>query len=264
MLPTFFISHGHPGLAAQEDGFTAFLLRLSGSLPKPQAIVLFSAGWESSVQKISTAIEPVTLHGGAAEADPFLALHQYPAKGELTLSLHIKQLLENEGIGCETDDERGVDFCAWGPLSILYPDANIPLVMLSVNPRLTAEEQYRIGAALGPLREHEVLIVGSGGTVYNLAKLDENNPVPPEWAVAFEEWVAEQLETWNVDALFRYDERAPYVEAAVPLPGHFAPLLLAMGAGEASRRAKLLHHSFQLGALSLSCWMFGGMKLEKK
>ncbi|MGG1518279.1 class III extradiol ring-cleavage dioxygenase [Paenibacillus oryzisoli] len=264
MLPTFFISHGHPGLAAQEDGYTAFLLRLAGSLPKPKAIVLFSAGWESQGQKISSAIAPVTLMDEAAKADPFLALNQYPVKGELMLSLHIQQLLEGEGIGCELDDERGLDFCAWGPLSILYPDALIPVVTLSVNPRLTAEEHYRIGAALAPLREHGVLILGCGGTVYNLDKLDANNPVPAEWAVAFEEWLAEQLETWHLDALIRYDERAPHAESAVPLPRHFAPLLLAMGAADTTRRAKLLHHSFQLGSLSLCCWMFGGLKLDRK
>lgn len=264
MLPTFFISHGHPGLVAQEDVYAAFLLRLAGSLPRPKAIVLFSAGWQSPRQKVSAAISPVTLLDEAAKANPFLAFHHYPAKGELTLSLHIQHLLESEGIGCELDDEQGLDFCAWGPLSILYPDAQIPVVALSVNPRLTAEEQYRIGASLAPLREHEVLILGSGGTVYHPDALDANDPMPPEWAVAFEEWLAEQLETWNLDALTRYDERAPHAEMAVPLPGHFAPLLLAMGAADTTRRAKLLHHSFQLGSLSLSCWMFGGLTIERK
>lgn len=263
MLPTLFIAHGAPSLAIEQHAYTEFLQRLAVSIPTPKAIVLFSAHWESNVQKISSAIEPEMIYDFYGFSEKLYDMN-YPAKGDLTLSLHMKQLLEQEGIRCELDDRRGLDHGAWGPLSIMYPNAQIPVVTMSVNPRLAAEEHYRIGAALGSLREEQVLIIGSGGTVHNLHKLDLYNPVPQLWAVEFDEWLAEQLETWNVEALIRYDERAPHVGEAVPTPEHFVPLLVAFGAGDASRNAKLLHHSFQLGTLSLCCWMFGRLKEFRK
>ncbi|MDR6884346.1 class III extradiol ring-cleavage dioxygenase [Bacillus sp. 3255] len=257
MLPAFYIAHGTPGLAIEQHAYTEFLQKLGKSLPLPRAIAVFSAHWESPVQRISSAVHPRTLHAFAGYP-PKLHDMKYPSRGDLTLSLQIRQLFEAEGIGCELDDDRGLDHGVWGPLSHMYPAAQIPVVALSVNPRLTAEEHYRIGAALGSLREADVLVLGSGGTVHNLRRLDRNDPVPQLWAVAFDEWLAEQLDTWNLEALLRYDERAPHAAEAVPSPGHFAPLLLALGAADEARRAKLLHHSFQMSTLSLSCWMFGG------
>ncbi|OPH54951.1 dioxygenase [Paenibacillus ferrarius] len=259
MLPTFFVAHGTPSLVIEQHAYTEFLQKLARSIPIPKAIVLFSAHWESGVQKISAAIQPEMIYDFKGFSEKLYSM-EYPAKGDLTLSLHIEQLFLEEGIRCELDDERGLDHGAWAPLMIMYPDAQIPVVVLSVNPRLTAEEHYRIGAALGPLRDEGVLILGSGGTVHNLRRLDRNNPVPQVWAVEFDEWLAEQLETWNLEALIRYDERAPNVREAVPTPEHFVPLLLALGAADTTRRAKLLHHSFQMGTLSLCCWMFGGKK----
>lgn len=263
MLPAFFLAHGTPSLAIEQHAYTEFLHKLANSIPRPKAIVIFSAHWKSPVQKISSSIHPETIYDFSGVSEKLYSI-KYPARGDLTLSLHIRQLLEAAGISCELDDERGLDHGAWAPLSIMYPDAQIPVVALSVNQKLTAEEQYRTGAALGSLREEDVLILGSGGTVHNLRRLDRNNPVPQLWAVEFDEWLAEQLETWNLEALVRYDERAPYVAEAVPTPEHFAPLLLAFGAADGARHAKLLHHSFQMGTLSLCCWMFGGMKKPQR
>lgn len=262
MLPAFFISHGDPSLAIEQHAYSEFLQKLAKGIPLPRAIVVFSAHWISPVQKISSAIYPRTLHDFSGFPQKLYDMN-YPASGDLTLSLQIRQLFEEEGIGCELDDERGLDHGVWTPLSVMYPDAQIPVVALSVNPRLTAEEHYRIGAALGSLREADVLILGSGGTVHNLSRLDRNDPVPKLWAVEFDEWLAEQLETWNLEVLVRYDERAPYAAEAVPTAEHFVPLLLALGAADKARRAKLLHHSFQMSTLSLSCWMFGGLQKPK-
>ncbi|NQX62918.1 DODA-type extradiol aromatic ring-opening family dioxygenase [Paenibacillus qinlingensis] len=263
MLPAFFIAHGSPSLAIEQHAYTEFLHRLVMSLPKPKAIVVFSAHWESAVQKISSAVEPEMMYDFSGYPEELYDIN-YPAKGDLTLSLHIQQLFQQEGIRCELNDRRGLDHGAWAPLSIMYPHAQIPVVTLSVNPRLTPEEHYRIGAALSSLRDEQVLIIGSGGTVHNLRKLDDNNPVPQLWAVEFDEWLEEQLETWNLEALIRYDERAPHAREAVPTPEHFVPLLVAMGAGDATRSAKLLHHSFQMGTLSLCCWMFGSLRIRKQ
>ncbi|MBD0383322.1 DODA-type extradiol aromatic ring-opening family dioxygenase [Paenibacillus sedimenti] len=256
MLPSFFIAHGAPSLAIEQHAYTEFLRKLASSIPRPKAIVLFSAHWESRLQQISSAIQLETIYDFTGFPEELYAI-KYPAKGDLTLSLHIQQLFQDEGIDCEMNDQRGLDHGSWAPLHIMYPDASIPVVALSVNPRLTPEEHYRVGAALSALREQQVLILGSGGTVHNLRRLDRRNPAPQVWALKFDEWLAEQLETWNLEALFSYEDRAPFAAEAVPTPEHFVPLLIALGAADTSHKARLLHHSFQMGTLSLSCWMFG-------
>jgi 4,5-DOPA dioxygenase extradiol len=183
---------------------------------------------------------------------------QYPAKGDLPLSLEILSLFQHEGISCELDDHRGLDHGAWVPLLLMYPGADIPVVTLSVHPNLAAEEQYRIGRALESLRERDVLILGSGGTVHNLRRLDWGQGQTQDWAVRFDEWLGERLETWNTEELFDYESRAPHAREAVPTREHFVPLLLAMGAADSERKAELLHREYPFGSLSLSCWQFGG------
>src|SRR5689334_18673845 len=108
MLPTLFIAHGAPSLAIEQHAYTEFLRRLAVSIPTPKAIVLFSAHWESNVQKISSAIEPEMIYDFYGFSEKLYDMN-YPAKGDLTLSLHMKQLLEQEGIRCELDDRRGLD-----------------------------------------------------------------------------------------------------------------------------------------------------------
>ncbi len=257
MFPSFFIAHGAPSLAIEKHAYTEFLGKFLAVLPKrPRAIVIFSAHWESGVQQISAVPQYETIYdfGGFSEE---LYRITYPAKGDLPLSLDIQRLFESEGIECQLNDRRGLDHGSWTPLHIIAPNRDIPVVALSVNPRLTAEEHYRIGKALDPLRSDDVLILGSGGTVHNLRRLDWSNGEPQTWAREFDEWLAEQLETWNLDALHDFMERAPHARLAVPTPEHFVPLLLSMGAADSSKKAKLLHRIYQMGTLSLSCWKFG-------
>ncbi|MFC0213369.1 DODA-type extradiol aromatic ring-opening family dioxygenase [Paenibacillus chartarius] len=258
-MPTLFVAHGAPTLALEQTGYTHMLKGLVGTLPaRPRAIVMFSAHWESAVQKIGSAARYETIHDFYGFPDELYRL-RYPAPGDLALSMSVRELLEGEGIACEADDSRGLDHGAWAPLMLMVPEADIPVVAMSVHPGLAAEEQYRIGRALAPLRKEGVLIAGSGGIVHNLRRLDWNaGPgAAADWAARFDEWIGEQLETWHTEALFDYERRAPHARDAVPTPEHFVPLLLAMGAADEERTAKLLHREYQFGSLSLSCWRFG-------
>jgi 4,5-DOPA dioxygenase extradiol len=263
VLPSFFIAHGAPSLAIEEHAYTEFLRELGSVLPRPRAIVIFTAHWESKQQQISSAVHYDTIYDFSGFSEALYQI-QYPASGDLTLSLEIQRLLLEEGIESSLNDQRGLDHGAWAPLHVMYPAADVPIVALSVNPNLTPEEHYRIGAALEPLRERDVLILGSGGTVHNLRKLDRHNENPQEWSVQFDEWLAEQLETWHVEALYDYENRAPHARDSVPTAEHFVPLFLSMGAVDQERKAQLLHLGYQLGTLSLSCWMFGDSELFKE
>ncbi|MFC5531607.1 DODA-type extradiol aromatic ring-opening family dioxygenase [Cohnella yongneupensis] len=240
-----------------QHDYTDFLKTFAASMPKPpRAIVLFSAHWESGAQSISTVDKYSTIYDFSGFQDELYQM-TYPARGDLAISDEIQQLFEKNGIPSIMNPERGLDHGAWAVLKLMYPDADIPVVALSVNRFLTNEEQYRIGKALSSLREQDILIIGSGGIVHNLRMLNwQGGNTPDEWAVAFDDWIREKLENWDLEALFEYEKSAPYAKEAVPTNEHFIPLLLAMGTGDGNRQAKLLHRSYQLGTLSLSCWEF--------
>jgi len=256
MMPSYFIAHGAPSLVIEQHAYTDFLKNFAAGLPKPKAIVLFSAHWEQPVQTVSAVPDTYdTIYDFGGFQDELYQM-TYPAKGDRSLSDQIQSLFAKHGIQSALDEQRGLDHGAWAVLKLIYPEADIPVVALSVNRYLTNEQQYAIGKALAELREQDVLIIGSGGTVHNLRRVKWQGEGVDEWAVAFDNWLQEKLETWDVDALVNYRELAPYAQDAVPTNEHFIPLLLAMGAGDKTREAKLLHRSYQMGNLSLSCWQF--------
>lgn len=260
MIPSLFVVHGAPSLAIEQNSYTRFLEELGTRLPRPRAIVLFSAHWEAPVQMIS-GVDRYGMIYDFSGFSPELYRMVYPAKGDVALAEEIAALFRANGVPCRLDGTRGLDHGAWVVLRLLYPEADIPVVALSVNPHLAPEEQYRIGKVLAPLKEKGVLIIGSGGTVHNLRMLDwerdkEEKEAGADWAGQFDDWLQKQLTDWNTEELFRYEERAPHARRAVPTTEHFVPLLIAMGAGDEKRQGKRLYHRFQFGTLSLSCWQF--------
>jgi len=260
MLPSFFVAHGAPLLAIEHNEYTQFLNELGRTLSKPKAIVLFSAHWESSIQQISDVNEYRTIYdfGGFPEE---LYRIEYPAKGNREITKEIEDLFTKQGIPFEVDTTRGLDHGAWVVLRMLYPNADIPVISMSVNPRLTPEDQYKIGKSLAALRENNVLIIGSGGTVHNLraVKMVADNGEVDQWAREFEDWLEFHLKNWDIESLFKYDSLAPNAQIAVPPYGneHFIPIFYAMGAADKEQTAKLLHRSYRYGNLSHSVWQFG-------
>jgi len=256
MMPSYFFAHGAPSIVLEQIPYTAFLNQLAGSIPKPKAIVLFSAHWEESEQTVS-AVEGSysTIYDFGGFQDELYQM-TYPAPGSRELSAEIQALFAQHGIPSVSDETRGLDHGAWAVLKLLYPAADIPVVALSVNRYLTNKQQYDIGKALSALKEQGVLIIGSGGTVHNLRRVNWRADVADSWALEFDNWLEDKLEKWDIEALTSYRELAPYATDAVPTNEHFIPLLLAMGAGDVKRKAELLHRSYQYGSLSLSCWKF--------
>ncbi|MBP1153320.1 MULTISPECIES: class III extradiol ring-cleavage dioxygenase [unclassified Paenibacillus] len=255
MLPSFFIGHGAPSLALENNPYTTFLKELASQLPKPKAIVLFSAHWESGELQVSGSAAYETIYDFSGFQNELYQM-QYPAPGDLALASEVQALFQKENIPAGIDPVRGLDHGAWVVLHLLYPDADIPVIALSVNRHLTNAEQYRIGRALSSLREKDILIIGSGGTVHNLRRLEWGASHINPWAAEFDQWLEDKLTAWDVESLFRYHEIAPYAKEAVPTPEHFIPLLLAMGSGDSNQKATLLHRSYQYGNLSLSAWKF--------
>ncbi|RAT97559.1 dioxygenase [Brevibacillus sp. Leaf182] len=264
MMPSFFIAHGAPLLAIENNAYTEALNQLPSLLPrKPRAIVIFSAHWEAHDQMVGTMDTFPTIHdfGGFPQA---LYEIEYPAKGDREVADETIRLLQEAGIPVALNTTRGLDHGHWVVLRHIYPDADIPVVALSVNPNLTVTEQYQIGKALSPLREKDILILGSGGTVHNFSymNLRESDSDTFEWAEQFEDWLQTTLTDWNVEDLANYREVAPHAEKAVPAYGteHFVPLVYVMGAADDERTAKRLHMSIRYGSLSHTLWQFGDTK----
>ncbi|MBS4174532.1 class III extradiol ring-cleavage dioxygenase [Bacillus sp. FJAT-49736] len=259
MMPSLFIAHGAPLLAIENNDYTKFLNQLGQDIHRPKAIVLFSAHWESRVQQVSQVDQYSTIYdfGGF---NPSLYTIKYPAHGSQDISNEIGDLFTKNGISFENDKTRGLDHGAWVVLRLLYPNADIPVIAMSVNPNLKPEEQYKVGKTLSELREKDILIIASGGTVHNLGavKWADNGEID-SWALEFDDWLSVNLKSWDLKSLFNFDSIAPHASIAVPPYGneHFVPIFYAMGAADNDRQAKRLHRSYRYGNLSHSVWQFG-------
>lgn len=255
MLPSLFISHGSPMLALEPGASGQALARLAAELPRPRAVLVVSAHWESQQLLLGAAAQPRTWHdfGGFPAA---LYAVQYPAPGAPALAAQIAEHLSDAGLAAALDAQRPLDHGAWVPLSLMYPAADIPVLQLSLPSRLGPEQQTRIGRALAGLREHGVLPIGSGSITHNLAELDWRagpEQVAP-WARAFRDWMVERLAEDNESALHRYRQQAPHAVRNHPTDEHLLPLFFARGAGGAF---KLEHAGFTYGALGMDIYRFG-------
>ncbi|USG64752.1 dioxygenase [Brevibacillus ruminantium] len=259
-MPSLFLAHGAPLLAIESNAYTQALRQLAEELPRPKAILIFSAHWESAVQAVGTTEYQSTIHDFGGFPQELYEI-QYPAKGDPGLAAETIRLMADAGISAKAEPVRGLDHGAWVVLRLMYPKADIPVVSLSVNPLLPPAKQYEIGKALQPLRDRDILIIGSGGTVHNFSYINmrSNTGAGDAWAVQFEEWLKEKIEAWDTESVFSYETLAPHARQAVPAHGqeHFVPLLYAMGAADEARVAARTHISFRYGSLSHVIWQFG-------
>lgn len=263
MLPALFVAHGAPLLAIENNDCTQFLHGLGNELSKPTTIVLFSAHWESFTQKVSDVEEFETIYDFGGFPDHLYQI-KYPAQGNKIITKEIKDLFAEHRVPFEVDTTRGLDHGAWIVLRMLYPNADIPIISMSVNSQLTPDEQYKIGKSLSSLRNKDVLIIASGGTVHNLRflKMGSDNGTVDQWAWDFDKWLENHISNWDLESLFSYDSLAPGAKFAVPPYGneHFIPLFYVMGAADDEKNARLLHRSYRYGNLSHSIWQFGESK----
>ncbi|VVO86057.1 4,5-DOPA dioxygenase extradiol [Pseudomonas fluorescens] len=255
MFPSLYISHGSPMLALEPGASGPALARLAAELPKPRAIVIVSAHWESNELLVSGNPQPDTWHdfGGFPQA---LFEVQYPAPGDPLLATDVVERLENAGLPARVDAKRPFDHGVWVPLSLMYPQADIPIVQVSLPTRGGPALQTRVGQALAGLREHGVLLIGSGSITHNLRELDWHagpESVEP-WARVFRDWMVEKLEAKDDVALHDYRRQAPNAVRSHPSDEHLLPLYFARGAGG---KFSVSHEGFTLGALGMDIYRFG-------
>ncbi|MFC6298452.1 dioxygenase [Pseudomonas sp. CCM 7893] len=255
MLPSLFISHGSPMLALQPGASGPALKRLAAEMPRPKAIVVVSAHWESQELLVSGNPAPETWHDFGGFPQELFAV-QYPAPGQPQLAAQIVELLTADGLSARIDNQRPFDHGTWVPLSLMYPDADIPVVQVSLPSRMGPALQTRVGRALASLREQGVLLIGSGSITHNLGELDwRAGPESIEpWARDFRDWIVDKLTALDEAALHDYRRQAPHAVRSHPSDEHLLPLYFARGAGGPFSVA---HQGFTMGALGMDIYRFG-------
>lgn len=254
MLPVIFVAHGAPTLALDQVRGEA-LTRWAASFPRPQAILVVSAHWESHRPALGTT-RTVPLIYDFSGFPPQLYSLQYPCPGAPELAARVQTLLAAWGPVPQT--QRGLDHGVWVPLRHLYPQADVPVLQMALPSHHTHRMLMALGADLAPLRQEGVLIMASGVLVHNFSAMDLSGGVPPQpWAVDFEAWLLDALSRWDLDALVNYRFAAPGGEQAAPTPEHLVPLFIAMGAaGPAQPRVSVPMRGFEYGSLSRTCLQF--------
>lgn len=255
-LPSVFISHGAPDLPIQQGAVTRFLRSLHQLFPRPKAILVISAHWNTDQPTVSTAAQPKTIHDFSGFPNAVYQL-SYPAPGAPELAEQAIVLLTQAGIPCEIHPGRGLDHGAWTPLILAYPDAEIPVTPLSIQYRAGALHHFRLGQALEPLRHEGVLILASGSATHNLRAFSSDyNAPPPKWVRVFDEWLAEQIAQGDRETLLNYRQIAPYAIENHPTDEHLLPLFVALGAGGSAAKGVQLHQSYTYGAFSMAAYAF--------
>jgi 4,5-DOPA dioxygenase extradiol len=242
-------------LALEPGASGPALARLAAEIPKPKAIVIVSAHWESNELLVSGNPQPETWHdfGGFPKA---LFEVQYPAPGDPRLAAEVAEVLKTAGFAARIDSNRPFDHGVWVPLSLMYPQADIPIVQVSLPTRGGPALQTRVGHALASLREHGVLLIGSGSITHNLRELDWHagpESVEP-WAQAFRDWMIEKLAANDEAALHDYRAQAPNAVRNHPSDEHLLPLYFARAAGG---QFSVAHQGFTMGALGMDIYRFG-------
>jgi 4,5-DOPA dioxygenase extradiol len=251
MAPTLFLSHGSPSLVLEASPSRAFLTNLANRLGSPRAIVCVSAHWETAGVAVNLAPNPSTIYdfyGFPKE----LYEQQYPAKGDPGLGNEILKLLRDAGINATGDPNRGIDHGVWSPLSLIYPDASIPVVEVSVQPDQSAAHHLAVGRALAPLRADGILIAGSGSATHNLREIGRSAP----HAVAFDDWLCKAVAAGRTDDLIHAEQRAPEYARNHPTPEHFLPLYAPLGAAGEGAKAEIMNRHFEYGSLSMAAFLW--------
>jgi 4,5-DOPA dioxygenase extradiol len=257
-LPTIFVSHGSPMLALQDSPARRFLQGLGQTLPRPNAIAVVSAHWETAGgPAVSLSTQPETIHdfGGFPQA---LFDMRYPAPGAPAAAARAAALFDAAGIAVGRSATRGLDHGAWVPLSLMYPAADVPVMQISIVHGADPARHQQLGLALQALRQEGVLVIGSGSLTHNLYEIRGHSAdaPPPAWVSDFGTWMRERLMANDRAALLDYRQLAPMAAKNHPTEEHLLPLFVAMGAAGPDARASVLHTSIEHGVLAMDAYAF--------
>lgn len=252
-MPVLFLGHGSPMNAIEENEFVAGFRNLAKTLPQPNAILCISAHWYTKGTKVTAMEMPKTIHdfGGFPQA---LFDVQYPAKGSPELAVETKRILSPVEI--ELDETWGLDHGAWSVIKHLYPEANVPVIQLSIDYTKSGEYHFELAQKLQSLRHKGVLIIGSGNIVHNLRLVDFHNydrdNYGYDWAIEARQTINDYLLDGNFQPLINYEKMDKVIQLAIPTPDHYLPLLYTLGLKDKSEEISLFNDKLLAGSLSMT------------
>ena len=238
-----------------------FLRTLGSELPKPKSAVVISAHFTTREPAVVSDPQPEMIYDfGGFPAELYEVT--YPAPGGPERAEEVARLVTAAGMPGTAIAQRGFDHGTWVPLSLIWPDADVPIVQLSMQPHKDAAHHLALGRAIASLRERDILVIGTGAMTHNLRELMGGGmkPIdaPPEdWAVAFADWIADRAAAGAVEDLVRYRDRAPSAARAHPSDDHFLPFFVALGAAGEGAKGERIHASIEYGALAMDAYRFG-------
>jgi 4,5-DOPA dioxygenase extradiol len=227
-MPVLFLGHGSPMNAIEENEFTEGWKSIGKTIPKPAAVLCISAHWETRGTFVTSMEKPKTIHdfGGFPEE---LYEVQYPAPGNPDLAMEIKNLVTNTQIGL--DEKWGLDHGCWSVVRHLYPNADIPVIQMSMDYYMSAQQHYDLANELAIFRNKGILIIGSGNMVHNLGLVDWNklnDTYGFEWAIEANEKMKKYILSSDHEQLINYRSQGRAFDLAIPTPDHYLPLLYTM------------------------------------
>ncbi|MGH8724662.1 MAG: DODA-type extradiol aromatic ring-opening family dioxygenase [Burkholderiales bacterium] len=249
-----FISHGSPMHALEPGAAGEAWKALARRLPRPHAILIASAHWETNLPMLTGSEKPETVHDFTNFPEPLYRL-RYPAPGAPEVAGRAQALLKDAGFTAAIDGCRGLDHGAWSPLLYMYPGADVPVVQISVQPALGPQHHVNVGRALRPLAEDNILIVGSGHMTHNLRDWARGQGQPAPYAREFQAWVFEKLKEGDVESLVDYRSRSPHGARAHPTDEHFLPLFFALGAAGKGKPERV-YDAIDSGVLAMDAYVF--------
>ena len=258
-LPALYVSHGSPNLAlTPQTAAYRFLSHLAETLPRPRAILMVSAHFTTRIPVIGTAPKPSMIYDFGGFPRPLYEM-VYPAPGAPDVSRRAGELLAAAGMPVAEDPQRGYDHGVWVPLRIMYPNADVPVGQVSMQPLADARHHHSVGRALAPLRDEGVLIVASGSMTHNLSAIQRDglDAAPPPWVTRFTEWMHDRLTQGDREAALDAIDLAPDAQSNHPYDDHLLPLFVALGASNDGEPIRRLHSSYEYGVLAMDSYRFG-------
>ncbi|MDB5798097.1 MAG: Extradiol ring-cleavage dioxygenase, class enzyme subunit [Paucimonas sp.] len=257
-FPALFVPHGAPTFALRPGAAGAALEECARRLPRPRAIVIVSPHWETTIPVVGVAPRLDTIHDFHGFPQELYAL-RYPASGGREAAQEVVAAITAAGLPVATDAQRGLDHGAWVPLRLMFPDADVPVIPVSVQTHAGPAQAYRLGQALAPLAAAGFLVIGSGNITHNLRDygLARSGHAAPEYVHAFPEWIASRLAAHDLAALLDYRKQAPDAARAHPSEEHLLPLFVALGAGGGEQAgARRFHAGIDDYVLAMDAWIF--------
>ena len=255
-MPVLFVGHGSPMNALAKNDYTEALDALGKSLPTPKAVLSISAHWLTNGTFITSTQTPKQIYDFNGFPDELYQV-KYPAKGSPEIAAKIQKLIPVE---IKADDgEWGLDHGTWSVLQHLYPKANVPVLQLSLDMQKPPEYHLQLGEQLRVLRDEGILIVASGNIVHNLRAFSwtENDEIFP-WALEFDTWVKEQIETRNFKALAQDYNKTPAGKMSVPSLDHYLPLLYILGASRPEDKLSFFYEKIQNSSIAMRSMIYSG------